>query len=322
MIIGGEEIALKHITDCFEHPVSANLLLRELRFGRILNHENILNIRWLKKPSNMLNFDEVILGMDLMETDLKKIIKSGQVLAMDHARYFIYQLLRGLKYLHSRNVVHRDIKPRNLLVRKNCDLKICDFGLAKVLPSKNSPQNANLHLAHSAYVVTRWYRPPELLLAASEAPALSRSMYDEKVDLWSTGCVLAEILTRTELLPGDSAHHQLKLTVELLGPPSEQYIREIPNRRLQVYMRKLKACYERVRPRIKGLCESITDPNAADLLKRLLTWDPVDRYKCLHQICILGLLKTIPPTVHPDCPPSRRSNTPFLSSCNVMKMNQ
>ncbi|KAJ0020815.1 hypothetical protein Pint_32247 [Pistacia integerrima] len=90
-----------------------------------------------------------------MDTDLHQIILSNQALSQKHCQYFLYQILRGLKYIHSANVIHRDLKPSNLLLNANCDLKICDFGLAR-------PTSENEFMTE--YVVTRWYRAPELLL--------------------------------------------------------------------------------------------------------------------------------------------------------------
>jgi serine/threonine protein kinase len=92
-------------------------------------------------------------------------------------QYFLYQLLRGLKYIHSANILHRDLKPSNLLLNANCDLKICDFGLARTTSETDFM---------TEYVVTRWYRAPELLLNCSE--------YTAAIDIWSVGCIFMEIL--------------------------------------------------------------------------------------------------------------------------------
>ena len=117
-------------------------------------------------------------------------------------QYFLYQLLRGLKYVHSANVLHRDLKPSNLLLNSNCDLKIGDFGLARTTSETDFM---------TEYVVTRWYRAPELLLNCSE--------YTAAIDIWSVGCILGEILTREPLFPGKDYVHQLRLITEvcLLG---------------------------------------------------------------------------------------------------------
>lgn len=113
----------------------------------------------------------------------------------DHCQFFLYQILRGLKYIHSANVVHRDLKPRNLLVNKNCDLKICDLGLARAIIPKEGTKTRVL----TDYIVTRWYRAPELLLSYKE--------YDAAVDIWSVGCIFAELLNRKTFLRGTSTRH-------------------------------------------------------------------------------------------------------------------
>lgn len=125
-----------------------------------------------------------------METDLSSIIKSPQALTKEHVQFFIYQVLRGLKYLHSLNIVHRDLKPRNLLVNSNCDLRICDFGLARVDFEDLSWKVC----AMTDYVATRWYRPPEVIL--------SWTTYTKAIDLWSAGCILGELQTRKPMFPG------------------------------------------------------------------------------------------------------------------------
>lgn len=111
----------------------------------------------------------------------------------------MYQLLRGLKYVHSANVLHRDLKPSNLFLNANCDLKLGDFGLARTTSETDFM---------TEYVVTRWYRAPELLLNCSE--------YTAAIDVWSVGCILAEILTREPLFPGKDYVHQLRLITEVL----------------------------------------------------------------------------------------------------------
>ena len=107
-------------------------------------------------------------------------------------QYFLYQLLRGLKYVHSAKVLHRDLKPSNLLLNANCDLKIGDFGLARTTTETDFM---------TEYVVTRWYRAPELLLNCSE--------YMAAIDVWSVGCIFAEMYTKRPLFQGDSEIDQL-----------------------------------------------------------------------------------------------------------------
>ena len=114
-------------------------------------------------------------------------------------QYFLYQILRGLKYIHSANVLHRDLKPSNLLLNANCDLKICDFGLARVTSETDFM---------TEYVVTRWYRAPELLLNSSD--------YTAAIDVWSVGCIFMELMDRKPLFPGRDHVHQLRLLMEVM----------------------------------------------------------------------------------------------------------
>lgn len=113
-------------------------------------------------------------------------------------QYFLYQLLRGLKYIHSANIIHRDLKPSNLLLNANCDLKICDFGLAR-------PNTDDEFMTE--YVVTRWYRAPELLLNSSD--------YTAAIDVWSVGCIYMELMNRTPLFAGRDHVHQMRLLTEV-----------------------------------------------------------------------------------------------------------
>ena len=124
-------VAIKKIERAFEHKLFMQRTLRELKILRLLQHENIIGINTILKPPSKDNFEDIYLVSDLMETDLEGIIWSEQPLTDDHTQFFLYQILRGLKYIHSACILHRDLKPRNLLVNSNCDLKICDFGLAR-----------------------------------------------------------------------------------------------------------------------------------------------------------------------------------------------
>ena len=123
--------AIKKIEKAFEHKVFAQRTLRELKIMRLLQHDNVIGIKTILKPKSRKEFKEIYVVSELMETDLAQIIKSNQPLSDDHIQFFLYQILRGLKYIHSAGILHRDLKPRNLLVNSNCDLKICDFGLAR-----------------------------------------------------------------------------------------------------------------------------------------------------------------------------------------------
>merc|ERR1712070_1136937 len=145
--------------------------------------------------------------------DLHYVLHSGQALAAAHIQWILYQLLRGLKAIHSCAVLHRDLKPSNLLLNKNCDLKICDFGLARGYEETTTTL--------TEYVVTRWYRAPEVILNASH--------YTNALDVWSVGCIFAELLGRAPLFPGDDYLDQIKRTIAVLGTPTHEDMTFIGN---------------------------------------------------------------------------------------------
>ncbi|CAD5121101.1 DgyrCDS9641 [Dimorphilus gyrociliatus] len=144
---------------------------------------------------------------ELMQSDLHKIIVSPQPLSIDHIKVFLYQIFRGIKYLHSAKIIHRDIKPGNLLVNSDCCLKICDFGLARVEEPDTSRQMTQ-------EVVTQYYRAPELLMGARH--------YSSAIDMWSIGCIFAELLSRRILFQAASPIQQLDLIMNLLGTPGPE----------------------------------------------------------------------------------------------------
>ena len=147
----GEKVAIKKINKALEHPTDTKRTLREIKILLHFQHENVIRIRDILRPISYDRFDDVYIVTELMDTDLHQIITSPQPLTDDHCQYFLYQILRALKYIHSAHVLHRDLKPSNLLLNGNCDLKVCDFGLARVAhPEEN-------HAGFlTEYVATRW----------------------------------------------------------------------------------------------------------------------------------------------------------------------
>merc|ERR1711920_903310 len=154
--------------------------------------------------------------------------KTHQRLSNDHCQFFLYQILRGLKYLHSAQVIHRDLKPRNLLVNGNCDLRICDYGLARV----HYEDTGSLRTCPmTEYICTRWYRAPEVLCSWTD--------YGKSIDIWSVGCIFAEMLRRKALFPGRNTQHQLQLIVSCLGNPEREALRKIPNDKCRKFVESL-----------------------------------------------------------------------------------
>lgn len=146
-----------------------------------------------------------------MDTDLHAVIRAN-ILEDIHKQYIIYQVLKSLKYMHSAQLLHRDLKPSNLLLNSECHIKVADFGLARSLDVKDPDQTPLL----TDYVATRWYRAPEILLGSNK--------YTKGVDMWSLGCILAELLLGKPVFPGTSTLNQIDRVLELIGRPSQEDI--------------------------------------------------------------------------------------------------
>ncbi|XP_042501944.1 mitogen-activated protein kinase homolog NTF6-like [Macadamia integrifolia] len=251
-----EEVAIKKIGNAFDNRIDAKRTLREIKLLCHMDHENIIKIKDIIRPPQRENFNDVYIVYELMDTDLHQIIRSTQPLTDDHCQYFLYQVLRGLKYIHSANVLHRDLKPSNLLVDANCDLKICDFGLARTTSETDFM---------TEYVVTRWYRAPELLLNCSE--------YTAAIDIWSVGCILMEIIKREPLFPGKDYIQQLRLITELLGTPEDSDLGFLRSDNARKYVKQLppvpKQPFSQKFPNVS--------PAAIDLAERMLVFDPSKR---------------------------------------------
>ncbi|XP_009617717.1 mitogen-activated protein kinase homolog NTF6 isoform X1 [Nicotiana tomentosiformis] len=251
-----EEVAIKKIGNAFENRIDAKRTLREIKLLSHMDHENIIKIKDIVRPPDREEFNDVYIVYELMDTDLHQIIRSSQALTEDHCQYFLYQLLRGLKYVHSANVLHRDLKPSNLLLNANCDLKICDFGLARTTSEADFM---------TEYVVTRWYRAPELLLNCTE--------YTAAIDIWSVGCILMELIKREPLFPGRDYAQQLGLIIALLGSPEDSDLGFLRSDNARKYVKQL--------PRVpkQPFSQKFPDvsPLALDLAERMLVFDPAKR---------------------------------------------
>jgi len=262
----GEKVAIKKISNAFEDAVSIKKALREIKLMQSFggHHENILGLRDIMISPT---FDALFLVMDFMDSDLHYIIHSRQDLSDGHVRWFTYQIFRGLKAIHSANAIHRDIKPSNLLVNKNCDLRICDFGLARGMVAAEPQSGAAPQQHLTEYVVTRWYRAPELIAQSGK--------YGAAVDIWSSGCILGELLGRKALLMGKDYLHQMRLIVELLGTPSPSDLDSLHNPMAADYILQ---CHVPDRPTPLFAAQFPHVPPAAlSLLEQLLQFDQARR---------------------------------------------
>ena len=256
-------VAIKKVTNVFSKTLLCKRSLRELKLLRhFRGHKNITclyDTDIVFYPDG--TFNGLYLYEELMECDMHQIIKSKQPLTDAHYQSFIYQILCGLKYIHSADVLHRDLKPGNLLVNADCQLKICDFGLARGY-SENPVEN-NQFLTE--YVATRWYRAPEIML--------SYQGYTKAIDVWSTGCILAEFLGGQPIFKGKDYVDQLNRILQVLGTPPDETLRSIGSKNVQDYIHKLgfisKVPFSNLYPN--------ANPQALDLLERMLTFDPRER---------------------------------------------
>ncbi|XP_075920587.1 mitogen-activated protein kinase 1-like [Petromyzon marinus] len=254
----GVRVAIKKVSP-FEHQTYSQRTLREIKILLGFAHENIIAIRDVLRAPSLALMKDVYMVQDLMETDLYKLLRS-QRLSAEHACYFLYQLLRGLKYVHSANVLHRDLKPSNLLVNTTCDLKICDFGLARVA----DPEHDHTGFL-TEYVATRWYRAPEVMLNSKG--------YSKAIDTWSVGCILAEMFGGKPLFPGKHYLDQLNQILAVLGSPSAGDLSCIMNPKARNYIQSLPG-----KPKVewRKLYPSAS-ADALDLLDKMLAFNPDQR---------------------------------------------
>lgn len=247
-------IALKKIFDAFQNSTDAQRTFREIMFLQELEHDNIIKLHNVHRAENDR---DIYLVFQYMETDLHAVIRAN-ILESVHKKYIIYQALKCLKYLHTGGMLHRDMKPSNLLLNSECHVKVCDFGLARSLDEEASSGAA----AMTDYVATRWYRAPEILLGSTQ--------YTKGVDMWAIGCILGELLGGQPMFPGKSTMDQLDKTVGVTGYPTKQEIGSIKSPFAATMLQNVK------RSRKKPLKELFpkAEKDALDLMQRCLHFDP------------------------------------------------
>lgn len=258
----GKRVAVKRIKHVLQSPAMATRILRELKFLRLLNvHENIVSVTDVLIPSQLDQFNDVFVVMELMPTDLGRLLRSKTVLQERHVKFFMFQLLRAVNFLHAAHVFHRDLNPSNILVNSDCELRVCDFGLARV-----AFQHTDDHVFWTDYVATRLYRAPELILANS-------SQYSTAIDMWSVGCIFAEMLGRGKpLFPGRDTWEQFALILNVTGKPSRDVIEQL-DPRLAEYIDKVPS----KPPALLSAIYQDASPGAIQLLGKLLAFDPNER---------------------------------------------
>jgi serine/threonine protein kinase len=248
----GEVVAIKKV---FQDKRYKN---RELQIMKEINHPNVINLRQYFY-TNGDKSDEIYLNcvMDYIPDTLSRVIrqyyKSKTSMQMLVVKLYSFQMLKALSYIHAVGICHRDIKPHNVLVNpQNHLLKLCDFGSAKKLIK--GEQNIS-------YICSRYYRAPELIFGATE--------YTTQIDVWSTGCVIAELVLGQPIFPGESASDQLVEIIKILGSPSKNQILAM-NPEYDEYKFPMIKPY----PWQKVFKNKVVTEDYLDLINKLLTYEP------------------------------------------------
>ncbi|XP_020108930.1 probable serine/threonine-protein kinase At1g54610 [Ananas comosus] len=278
-------VALKKVRFDNLEPESVKFMAREILILRRLDHPNVVKLEGLVTSRMSCS---LYLVFEYMEHDLAGLAASPDIKFTEpQVKCYMHQLLSGLEHCHNRGVLHRDIKGSNLLLDNAGLLKIADFGLASFFdPNHKQPMTSR--------VVTLWYRPPELLLGATD--------YGVGVDLWSAGCILAELLAGKPIMPGRTEVEQLHKIFKLCGSPSEEYWKKskLPHATIFKPQQPYKRC----------IAETFKDfpPSSLQLIETLLAIDPVDRQTAstaLKSDFFMTMPYACDPSSLPQYPPSK-----------------
>lgn len=248
-----EHFALKKIYLESEEEGIPSTSIKEIALLKELENPNIVKLH------NVIHYKKrLILVFEYCDEDLKHFITDfkNQEIPMKTVKNIMYQILKGMEFCHRNKILHRDLKPANILVSKKKLVKIADFGLARSigLPNKNFTNQ----------VVTLWYRPPDVLLGSSN--------YNAAIDIWSVGCIMAELVNNIPLIMGKNDGDQLKKIFSLFGTPNEEEypeIKELKDWSKDKFERKSAVPLNKLVPRL--------DAAGLDLLDKMLKLNPKDR---------------------------------------------
>ncbi|KAM6496987.1 Protein kinase-like domain containing protein [Amanita muscaria] len=273
----GKRVAIKKIkVGQFKDGLDMSAI-REVKYLRELKHQNVIEL--LDVFSSKMNLNLVL---EFLDSDLEMIIKDRSLVFLPaDIKSWMAMTFRGLEFCHRNHILHRDLKPNNLLIASDGQLKIADFGLARDF--------ADPGFKMTNQVITRWYRPPELLFGSR--------YYSSAVDIWSVGCIFAELMLRTPYLPGESDMDQLKVTFRALGTPTEE---EWPGHmKLPDYV----TVGQFPKPSLRDLFTAAS-ADALNLLNKCLTYEPrrrISAREALYHSYFFGLPYPTHPSKLPKC---------------------
>lgn len=287
----GKKVAIKKNHGVFNDLADAKRILREIKLLiHLRNHPDVCRILDVIPPTEgeYEKFDNVYIVMEFMDMSLGKVIRrSQQQLSERHYQYFIYQLLRGMKYIHTAGIVHRDLKPDNLLVNKSdCNLKVTDFGLSRGICLDD--EKAKM----TEYVVTRYYRAPEVMLSAR--------YYGKPVDVWSVGCIFAELFVKKPFFKGSNHIDQLKKIFQVRGKPEESNIEWMKSEDARQWVKHLDKS-EYPGQSLKKIFPMLSE-GALDLLEQMLQINPSTRITIQGALEHPWLTSLHKPDEEPSCP--------------------
>jgi len=261
----GEFVAVKRVHEEILHGNSALTVRRiwqEIFVNCYLDHPNIIYLRDILRPQSS-KFSTLYMIFDFMEIDLSKVLKNrDEDFSEDHVKWIMCQVLRALDYVHKCGIVHRDVTPSNLLLSQECDVKLCDFGLAR--------DNGGHEMTE--YVVMRWYRAPELVMEDSE--------YAAAVDVWACGCIMGQMFNKNApLFRGESKVKQLDAIIKIIGTPLDEDLEAVGCKNARTYVRT--RLMNRQRVNFKTFFSKPEGgelpPEAINLLEKMLVFNPKKR---------------------------------------------
>lgn len=258
----GSLVALKRMNIAAEEEGVPATTIREICLLKELHHDNVVRLFDV-----MFQSPKLTLVFEYCEYDLKKYIDAKPLKKLDietEVKPFMRQLLAGLAYIHQKSVVHRDMKPQNLLLTANRELKIADFGLARV---EGIPVKKYTHEA-----VTLWYRSPDVILGSAN--------YGLAVDMWAVGCIFSEMITGNPLFNGHTDQEQLQKITRMFGPPTKENwpsLHVYPNSKTLMGPETIRNEPAALSDFIRTTELSNLGPDGVDLLKRLMLYEPSKR---------------------------------------------